>query len=280
MEINELKLSDLQPSQFYISQIKLEAVESRLNPADLSGFEPIPVKLLDGRPVMTDGHTRAAAALRAGLKSIPLVWDEDELDWDMYRACVKVCREQGITSCTDLLQRIIPEEEYRIKWDQWCDMMQAETEKNRITVRPYTEQEIPDVLAFEQAIREEEEWGWEIDEQYIKSVTESFRDSRFSNSLSFLAYQHNRVIGRIDASLIPSHFDGSVKAYLDWICVVKRCRHQGAAQRLLSALRAALKEMNVDTLIGLTASNDEAQRFYKAVPDSVMRDTGIWIDIK
>ena len=35
-----------------------------------------------------------------------------------------------------------------------------------------------------------------------------------------------------------------------------------------------------DTLIALTASNDEAQSFYKSVPDSSMHDTGIWIDIK
>lgn len=137
------------------------------------------------------------------------------------------------------------------------------------------------MLAFERALREEEDfWGWEIDEQYIKSVTASFHDSRFSNSLSYLAYQNNRVIGRIDAVLLPSHFDGSVKAYLDWICVCKSCRHQGAAQRLLAALREELKTRNVDTLIALTASNDEAQRFYKAVPDSEMRDIGIWINIR
>ena len=35
----------------------------------------------------------------------------------------------------------------------------------------------------------------------------------------------------------------------------------------------------MDTLIALTAGNDEAQRFYKAVPDSEMRAIGIWIDI-
>lgn len=95
-----------------------------------------------------------------------------------------------------------------------------------------------------------------------------------------MAYQNDHVIGRIDAALLPSHFDGSIKAYLDWICVLKSCRHKGAAQKLLSALRNALKERNVDTLIALTASNDEAQRFYKAVLDSEMRDIGIWIDIK
>ena len=42
---------------------------------------------------------------------------------------------------------------------------------------------------------------------------------------------------------------------------------------------ALLKAEGIDTLIALTASNEEAQRFYKAVPDSEMRDIGIWIDI-
>jgi GNAT superfamily N-acetyltransferase len=111
-------------------------------------------------------------------------------------------------------------------------------------------------------------------------VTASFRDRRFDNALSFLAWQEGRVIGRIDAVLLPSHFDGSVKAYLDWICVLQSCRHQGAAQALLSTLRQELKVLGVDTLVALTAANEEAQRFYKAVPDSVMRDVGIWIDIK
>ena len=80
--------------------------------------------------------------------------------------------------------------------------------------------------------------------------------------------------------LIPSHFDGSVKAYLDWICVLKSRRHAGVAQALLGELRRILKEKGVYTLIALTAANDEAQRFYKSVPDSIMRDVGIWIDIK
>ena len=279
--INELKLKDLQPSQFYISAKKLKDIEGWLNPADLSCFEPIPVKLLDGRPVMTDGHTRAVAALRAGLDAVPLVWDEDELPWDMYRACVAACQEQAIESPSDLLPRIISEEEYQEKWDKWCDGMQAEVERNRILIKPYTVQEIPDVLKFERTLRsEEDDWGWEIDEAYIKNVTASFHNDRFSNALSFLAYQDERVIGRIDAVLIHSYFDGSIKAYLDWICVLKSCRHKGVAQKLLSTLREALKAQHVDTLIALTASNDEAQRFYKAIPDSQMKDIGIWIDIK
>ena len=150
----------------------------------------------------------------------------------------------------------------------------------RITIKSFTEQEIPDVLDFEKRLREEEDvWGWEIDDVYVKSVRESFLDRRFDNSLSLLAYADSRVVGRIDAVLLPTHFDGSVKAYLDWICVLKSARHQGVGQALLRELKKRLKALDVDTLIALTASNDEAQRFYQSIPDSEMHDVGIWINI-
>ena len=131
MNINEIKLEEMQPSQFYISAKKLRNIERWFNPTDLTGFEPIPVKMLDGLPVMTDGHTRAVAAIRAGLDAVPCIWEEEELDWDMYRACVKACQEQNILSPADLLKRIVSEEDYKEKWDKWCDLMQADVLQNR-----------------------------------------------------------------------------------------------------------------------------------------------------
>ena len=149
-----------------------------------------------------------------------------------------------------------------------------------IKIELYTKERIPDVVAYEKQLRAEEaDWGWEIDDAYVKSVTESFQDPRFLNSISLLAYIGEQVVGRIDVVRIPSHFDGSVKAYLDWICVIKSYRHHGVAQALMNELRKQLKERGITTLIALTASNEEAQRFYRAVPDSLLRDTGIWIDI-
>ena len=273
------KLKELQPSQFYISEKKLCDIESWFDPADLSGFEPIPVKLLDGIPVMTDGHTRAVAALRAGLDAVPLVWDTDELDWDLYRFCVKECKKQNVLSPADLLDRIISADEYDEKWNKWCDTMHEQMHK--VDVVQYTEERIPDVIDFEMRLRDEEDvWCWDIDDEYKQTVKNSFHDKRFDNSLSFLAYVDGKVAGRIDAVLLPSRFDGTVKAYLDWICVIKSCRHKGVGQALMSELLSVLKAEGVDTLIGLTASNDEAQSFYRAVPNSTMRDTGIWIDIK
>lgn len=150
----------------------------------------------------------------------------------------------------------------------------------KLEIQTYTKDKIPDVLDFEKRLREEEDfWGWEINHAYINAVAKSFEDKSFDDSISLLAYNDSAVIGRIDASLIASRFDGSKKAYLDWICVIKSNRHQGVAQRLLEALLKILKDRHINTLVALTAANEEAQRFYKSVPNSEMRDIGIWIDV-
>lgn len=151
--------------------------------------------------------------------------------------------------------------------------------KNIKVVR-YTREKIPDVLQFEKDLRKEEDfWNWSIDEGYVQSVTKSFESEMFDNSISLLAYAGEKVVGRIDSSIIASHFDGSIKAYLDWICVIKSYRHRGIAQLLMAKLREELKEKGVETLVGLIAANEEAQRFYRSLPDALIRDEGIWIDI-
>lgn len=147
-------------------------------------------------------------------------------------------------------------------------------------IKPYTEDRIDDVIAFERAIRAEEDfWGWDIDEAYVQAVKASFHDPKFDNAVSLLAYDGEQVVGRIDAALICSRFDGQVQAYLDWICVVKSSRHRGAAQALLEALRALLRrDYGVEKLIALMARNDEAQRFYRSIQRASIHDEAIWID--
>lgn len=134
MPCEKLTLSDIQPSQFLVSEEKLKRVEAWLRAGDGPGLEPIPVKLLDGVPVMTDGHTRAVAALRAGIAEFPLEWEREELDWDMYRECVSECRRRGIFSPAGLLSRVVSQGEYRLKWDGWCDAMQAGVLRRRTEV--------------------------------------------------------------------------------------------------------------------------------------------------
>ena len=87
------------------------------------------------------------------------------------------------------------------------------------------------------------------------------------------------MVGRIDTSLITSHADGSIKAYLDWICVLKTYRHKGIAQLLMSAVKNELKKCGIDVLVGIVSHNDDALNFFHAIPGVVIEDESIWINI-
>ena len=140
---------------------------------------------------------------------------------------------------------------------------------------------LPALFVYERRLSEEEPgfYRWTEEADYQEKVRASFGGDVFANALSFVAVAADgSIVGRIDAALIPSHFDGSVKAYLDWICVLKSWRHRGVAQALMATLRKALAARGIDTLVGLIAANEEAQRFYRGMEKALIRDEGIWID--
>ncbi len=150
-------------------------------------------------------------------------------------------------------------------------------------VKEFEKDDIDRVIAFERELREQEPdtYYWEPDETYRKQLEQSFEDERFNTALSFIAVEEDKVIGRIDASLISSRSDAACfSAYMDWICVLKSERHRKVAQALLNALREKCRDRGVGVLIALMANNDEAQSFYKSVENASMHDTGIWIDIQ
>ena len=116
-----MSLDELQPSQLYISEAKLAWVTEQGD-----AHEPLPVKRLSGRVVLTDGHTRAFATWQAGRRDIEVYWDPDELDWEAYEICVAWCRAAGIRSVAGLAGRVVPPEEYEVAWLQRCAVMQQE----------------------------------------------------------------------------------------------------------------------------------------------------------
>jgi len=117
-----MPLSALQPSQLYISAHKLALVERRR--ATPATIEPVPVKKLGRSIVMTDGHTRAVAAVRAGLRRVPVYWEDEELSWEMYRVCVRWCRRAGIRTPAALSRRIVSHADYEQLWYARCSRMQ------------------------------------------------------------------------------------------------------------------------------------------------------------
>ena len=71
-------------------------------------------------------------------------------------------------------------------------------------IKEFEKDDIDKVIAFENELRKQEPdtYYWELNETYRKQLEQSFEDQRFKTSMSFIAVKENKVIGRIDASLI------------------------------------------------------------------------------
>lgn len=126
-----VKLDQLQPSQLYINQDKLSAVQATADYSSPEGVQPIPVKDLGGLRVMTDGHTRTFAVYLAGLTSVPTYADPDDLDWEAYQVCVDWCLAEGIRSVADLAGRVVSAEDYENLWYDRCRVMQSDLAEKR-----------------------------------------------------------------------------------------------------------------------------------------------------
>jgi RimJ/RimL family protein N-acetyltransferase len=119
-DIFELPLAELQPSQLYISEGKLRLAKQWFDETDWANFDPIPIKQLDGKNVMTDGHTRAALAVINGWKTAPCCYETAELDWAAYAENVRWCEAEKILSPFDLARRAVPHKAYEELWRRRC----------------------------------------------------------------------------------------------------------------------------------------------------------------
>jgi len=130
--LNKLTFKDIKPSQLYISEKKIDEINKWFNKDDLSNFNPIPLKYINGKFVIVDGHTRAVVAIKNGLDKVPFEIEKEEWDWQMYDYCIKECEKRNINTPYDLLNYIVCESEYDLKWNKWCNSMQDDIRKTRI----------------------------------------------------------------------------------------------------------------------------------------------------
>ncbi len=121
-----LHLRKIQPSQLYISSVKLAKVMEFFDRVPIEQIEPVPVKELDGEIISTDGHTRLFAWFLRGRMQVPVEWEDEDLSWEAYRICVQWCKDEGITWIGDLKDRVVGEEDYQRLWYDRCSIMQRE----------------------------------------------------------------------------------------------------------------------------------------------------------
>ena len=116
----EVKITDLHPTQLYLSEKKLQAIQMLDQSAEIINVDPISVLAFGNRFLITDGHHRAYQALLAGRDTISAEFDRDGGD-ELYHLYAQACEERKIYSVLDLKNHILPQDEYEAKWYNWCD---------------------------------------------------------------------------------------------------------------------------------------------------------------
>ena len=130
-QIFKLSINSIQPSQLFINTAKLDTVLKNYTCQQLQNEVIFPVIPLGGKPVFSDGHTRAYAALLHGITHLRVYWDPDELDYEMYQECVDWCLSEKITWIGHLNNWIITPQDYDRHWLERCKTMQEEVLKRR-----------------------------------------------------------------------------------------------------------------------------------------------------
>ena len=116
----EVKITDLHPTQLYLSEKKLQAIQMLDQSAEIINVDPISVLAFGNRFLITDGHHRAYQALLAGRDTISAEFDRDGSD-ELYHLYAQACEERKVYSVLDLKNHILPQDEYEAKWYNWCD---------------------------------------------------------------------------------------------------------------------------------------------------------------
>ena len=116
----EVKITDLHPTQLYLSEKKLQAIQMLDQSEEIINVDPISVLAFGNRFLITDGHHRAYQALLAGRDTISAEFDRDGGD-ELYHLYAQACEERKIYSVLDLKNHILPQDEYEAKWYNWCD---------------------------------------------------------------------------------------------------------------------------------------------------------------
>ena len=116
----EVKITDLHPTQLYLSEKKLQAIQMLDQSEEIIKVDPISILVFGDGFLITDGHHRAYQALLAGQDTISAEFDRDGGD-ELYHLYAQACEERKIYSILDLKNRILPQDEYEAKWYNWCD---------------------------------------------------------------------------------------------------------------------------------------------------------------
>ena len=112
-ELLKLSLEEIQPSQFYVDQDKIDAISTFIKKGE---DIIIQVSKHQDRYISLDGHTRLYYAVMKDFKTVQAVLAEtDDCIFDF----VKEAQKRSIYTPNDLI--LVSHKEYEEKWNKYCD---------------------------------------------------------------------------------------------------------------------------------------------------------------
>lgn len=140
-----------------------------------------------------------------------------------------------------------------------------------MNIRFLNKESLRTLVSFEKEARETEPgvlFGNFDEGEFYDKTLKALKDKSFSNAKTILCFQGEKVVGRLDFSIISSFaFGGDKQLYVDWIYVLKEYRHKKIAQALFEEVEKYMKENNMDRYFLIAAENDEAKRLYHNMKD-------------
>ena len=114
VELFEIPLKNIQPSQFYVDKSKKKEVSTFIHAKE---DVIIPLKKFENEAISMDGHTRMAVAVEKELDNVLAFWSAEEADYLIY--FVQEARKRNIFTPYDLIE--LAHDEYEEKWNGFCD---------------------------------------------------------------------------------------------------------------------------------------------------------------
>ena len=113
VKLFRVNLYDIQPSQLFVNENKLEAVSTFVNTS-----EDVVIPLMEnkGELISLDGHTRMKAAELKGIETVYGLRSHDE---DYGVDFSKIAKRRNITSIKDV--KVLNDKDYDRAWIQFCE---------------------------------------------------------------------------------------------------------------------------------------------------------------
>jgi len=113
IELIDVEITDIMPSQFYVNHNKLEAISSFIKTGD---DVVVPLSLYSGRYLLHDGHSRLFCANAQGIKKVKGFIIKNN---PLLLAFAEEGKNRNIHHIRNL--EAVSNEEYEVKWNQFCN---------------------------------------------------------------------------------------------------------------------------------------------------------------